>query len=640
MLKYSETSSDLQYEFGDTGGGDESHFNDAVTKNFHGDLTSELAREAIQNSIDAHKMPLSEKPVIIDFKLTNLPATQLPNSHQLQEIFKACLEYHPDELKGLIDYEKEKFYSEAVNKLENNIKISVLEISDTNTTGMSPKDAYSFLRAIGLSAGKESAAGGSHGLGKGAYFSASGFRTVFTTSKYLDDSYIFQGKLRIVSHKDEREVIKQGNGSFGLLGQNPVTDRRLIPERFSRTEQGTSFFIIDYKDSTNFNEKIIKSVLENYWYAVLTKKLVVRITAGEKTEEINYQNISTLMTLTYDIGDPQPNPRPFFEAVTDTSLHTVFEKNSDLLGNIKLFFLEGKGYPSKISYIRNIGMTVNIRGGYNFSKSYVAVFICDNEKGGSILRSMENQTHNEWKYENAKGRVHEEVAKRADREIRDFIHDIFNKLLKEMESESLPMPGLEKYFPLKGDESIGEQVNAGSGDHTGDVTERENFSEIGVTTHIDILHSELSKSIPVVTSVNRNGQYGVEVDRIPKGVRNVKKGNKSGVEDSTGSEEIKVPLEVKCRRSYAQNTVDGDMVHVLIFEGTDNRKFGIRIFAGTDLGYDPLNIIKATDIRNIAYETRENLVRNFKLDESGLSRLFVQFEDNQKYSIKVECYEN
>jgi hypothetical protein len=640
MNSSSASSNKLAYEFGDTGGGYETHFNDAVTKNFHGDLTWQLAREAIQNSIDARDKRLNEKPVIVDFTLTQLSSQSLPDSKQLTDIFKACLEYQPDALKGLTDFEKEKFYKEAVCKIEGNKDISVLEISDTNTTGMSPKDAYSFLTAIGLSAGKDSAAGGSHGLGKGAYFSASGFRTVFTTSKYSDGSYIFQGKLLIVSHKDKAGVVKQGNGSYGLKGQSMVTDENLIPDLFRRNVQGTSFFIIDYRDPANFAEKIRKSILDNYWYAVLTKKLVVRINVAGKTDEINDQNLTALMTLTYDETDPQPNPRPFFEAVSGIQKQRVFEKESGILGKIKLFFIEGKGYPSKISYIRNIGMTVNIRGGYNYSRSYAAVFICDNEKGGSILRSMENQTHDEWKFENAKGRKYEEEAKIADREIRRFIRGIFDSLLKAMETETLPMPGLEKYFPLRGDEVIGEKTNSVSGDHTGDISEDETFSEIGVTDTFQEMRAENSKSIPVINADSAKGRLGSEVPIIPEGPGGKGKKKKTGEEDPDGDKKVKIPLRASCRRSYAQRNSSGEFLHVLIFEGTEDRMFRIRIFAGTDSDFSPINIVSAVDARNNSYEVSENHILNYSLNKSGLNRLFVKFEDNEKYSIKVECYEN
>jgi len=206
-------TSELLYQFGNTDGGDETGFNDAVKTAFDRDIPITIARESIQNIIDARLD--KSRPVLAELSLLSISANEIPQVEQLKKILQACKEYYPQNRNCV------QFYERALTYLDTEKNINILKIADYNTTGLSGDDEdtegnyYTFLKSVGASS-KSGEKGGSFGLGKGSYFAASLFNTIYVSSLYGENKHIFQGKLRLVSHRLDGKV-KQGNGSFGLL---------------------------------------------------------------------------------------------------------------------------------------------------------------------------------------------------------------------------------------------------------------------------------------------------------------------------------------------------------------------------------------------------------------------------------------
>ena len=154
-------------------GGEDRGINDAGIETFKGNLEWYLARETIQNSVDARRYP--KRPVKVAFERLELKENELPGLQNLTETFEACLKFWGD------DPDAAKFFTNAL-KLANKSKVSVLRISDTNTKGVKGEDHekgegwYKLVQCSGAS-GKASGSGGSFGIGKSAPFAASAMRT-------------------------------------------------------------------------------------------------------------------------------------------------------------------------------------------------------------------------------------------------------------------------------------------------------------------------------------------------------------------------------------------------------------------------------------------------------------------------------
>jgi len=248
-----------KWEFASTGGSPDDGIHNSMIEHFAGNYNYHLAREIIQNSLDA-KIEGSKEPVVVEFKLEFLGAERFPGYNELNDILDKCKSYW-------IDEDTHKFVDGAKICLKQK-RIPFLKISDFNTRGLSGGDYqkdgtwYKLVKSRGSSS-KNSGEGGSFGIGKGAPFASSDLRVVFYSTKNHQAFSIFQGIAELVSFENDGDV-KRGVGSFGD-GQHSLRGQDKIPENFWRNTVGTDIYIAGYKNNNGWENDLIKSVLRNFW---------------------------------------------------------------------------------------------------------------------------------------------------------------------------------------------------------------------------------------------------------------------------------------------------------------------------------------------------------------------------------------
>ena len=185
---------ELHWNHVSTGGGDIDGLNNSMIEHFTGNYNYFLAREIIQNSLDAKTKGLTANlPVKVTFKLEYLSQSQFPGHSELIAIIEAAKKFWK------IHKETITFLESAKNCLEQKM-IPCLRISDFNTTGLSGSDEdmqggwFNLVRSTGASS-KSRGEGGSFGIGKGAPFAASDLRTVFYATQNEKSVSVFQGKI-------------------------------------------------------------------------------------------------------------------------------------------------------------------------------------------------------------------------------------------------------------------------------------------------------------------------------------------------------------------------------------------------------------------------------------------------------------
>ena len=185
----------MDWIFPKNDGGRDSGFHDAGVETFKGNFDRYLARELIQNSLDARLDP--DQPVRVKFELISLERSRIPGMDYLQETFGRCAEYWRE-------HEKVYAFFTRATKLATQPRLRALKVSDFNTTGVPGSDVdrrenwYHLIRCAGSSS-KWGGEGGSFGIGKNAPFAASYLRTVFY-STLTADGCAFQGVSTLASH--------------------------------------------------------------------------------------------------------------------------------------------------------------------------------------------------------------------------------------------------------------------------------------------------------------------------------------------------------------------------------------------------------------------------------------------------------
>src|SRR3989344_2640329 len=389
-----------EWIFDDLRGSMASGPNAGPTVEFRGNPSYYIAREALQNIMDAHDES-SAKPAEAEVKVISMPAKDWPEAKHLGEVLSSCALYLRG--KGAIDTAVE--FEKGAKKISQNDSIKVLRISDYNTVGMTDENWFRFAESVGFS-NKQSGSG-------------------------------------------ERQPIRD-------RAAIPADFTKHFPVVFGRNRTGTDFLIPDFIGDANWESELVKSILRYFWLPIIMGKLVVKVQDGEvisaDTIEHLLHKYFSKAPFQWDNTDA-PNPLPLYYAYCRA---TPIEPELKYLGKVRLYLLPADGYPNGVALIRKPGMVVDCIK-KNSMNRYAAVFICDNEEGNSLLREMENQEHNEWKWENAKTEENRDKAKKAYLEMESFIKEELQKLSTSKEERYLSIEGLEDFISMEIEEGSGIQ---------------------------------------------------------------------------------------------------------------------------------------------------------------------------------------
>lgn len=272
----------IGWKFPPTNGGRVDGFNDPGMAHFSGNPLASLAREIIQNSLDARDptTPGGES-VHVSFEIQEIERRDALGRDDLARAIAACL----DEVSETGDDEKAHSMLTEASRLLRRQKLPYLRISDRNTTGLRDKHWRALVKMQGASVKERADAGGSHGIGKYAPFAVSPLRTVFYWTRFDDGRNSiekFQGKAVLMSHNVD-EVETQGTGFYGLVDRCQELKGDLIPNRIRRFEHGgdrgngTSLWIAGFQTTGAWQKRIARSVVANFFYAIQDGMLSVTI---------------------------------------------------------------------------------------------------------------------------------------------------------------------------------------------------------------------------------------------------------------------------------------------------------------------------------------------------------------------------
>ena len=276
-------SEEIGWRFPPTNGGRADGFNDPGIAHFNGAPLASLARETIQNSLDASLA--SEAPVHVSFELLHLPPDKVGGSELTRAIDASIHTASDDSMAtAALKAAAASIRSEA---------IPCLRVSDRNTTGLRGKHWRALVKMHGVSHKPEiEGAGGSHGIGKYAPFAVSTLRTVFYWTCFREDGRDqerFQGKSVLMSHTSIEGEETQGTGFFGVK-KDCLELTREIPQSFRVLDQhrrpvrGTSLAIMGFRETKDWRRRIASSAIANFFFAIEMGRLTVIVEPDESSE--------------------------------------------------------------------------------------------------------------------------------------------------------------------------------------------------------------------------------------------------------------------------------------------------------------------------------------------------------------------
>lgn len=460
--------------------GQEHGFNDAGIETYRGNPWGSLARETIQNSLDA-KDPSAGKPVEVCFEMLEFPTEDFPGKTEFERVLKSCADYWKHQPKTV------RFFEKALSVLSEEDVLPVLKISDFNTTGLTGSDKetgsdwHKLIKSVGTS-DKSGAAGGSYGIGKYAPFACSLFRTVFYVTRDKKNNYAFQGVARLVTHKDQSSQPTQGTGYFGVKDKNrPITDEKLVDPFFCRTEVGTDLFVFGFSNTEDWEKRIIKSVIENFFMALHRGLLIVKV----QNACIDHSTLPHFVSKYADDDKEWPTDAYYKALISNDA--TVFDSSTeslewlDNLGRLELRLLAGRDFPKKVAMIRETGMKIFDKGRFHVPARFAGVLYVSGEKLNEFLRAVEPPGHDSWepdRHENPS------YAKTLLKNINSWVNNKVKELLSTKTEEESDIEGMSRYLPDDFDELDGSLLDAG----------HEGISGKPVSTYVATLKSAPWKS--------------------------------------------------------------------------------------------------------------------------------------------------
>lgn len=494
----SQIEKGCKWNFAQRNGGIDQGPNDAMGDTFKKLPYDALVRESIQNSLDAAKDDTT--PVVVTFKRSSFEPTKYPELFKLRKHIQACLDfYNTDDCRKRFEP-----MLQCLDDAESANKLHYLEVSDENTKGMPYKKGstsspfYAFVKSIGNSVKENKAKGGSKGYGKAAYFNASKIRTILISSLTEQGEYVFEGVTGLCTHVingNKCEHYGFYTDSIKSGAEEPITIQDNIPHRFCRKSVGTSAFIlgVDYgpKGTVRMKKLIVESVITNFWAAILDHKLEVKIVV-DQAYEINADNIFQWAEQCFDSPDDTKtyfsNPRPYMDAFLNVDKdfnHKKYEKEMPVLGKVELYLTRTKtGTDTFICMRSPLMMVKSTRNRTNYG--FYGVFICRDEKGNEVLRSMEEGSHTQWDYKNCSSKQDREKAKLAEDEIKAFLDECIADMFHNGTTTTLTFGGLEEFLTipssLEDEENFGAEHESDKGEANGGRTDSENSE---TTTEID-----------------------------------------------------------------------------------------------------------------------------------------------------------
>ena len=403
-------TSEIGWRFPPTNGGQADGFNDPGIAHFNGLPQASLARETIQNSLDAPGTVGA--PVHVSFELINLRPEDIGRD-ELAEAIEACQQVAGDDAMA-------KRGLEVAHKLIRENTIPCLRVSDRYTTGLRGNQWRTLVKMKGLSLkpGVEGA-GGSHGFGKYAPFSVSDLRTVFYWTSYQENGEElehFQGKSVLMSHQGN-DGETQGTGFYGIkescreLGGHQVPERFRVLARDGRPVQGTSITIAGFRADQNWRRNIAASVVGNFFHAIHNGALAVIVEPDTDDDLLDIDQTSLEAWFTYLLKSEAAPEDPEDEnwgALRQAQMYWQIIKEppptsetQDVdLGHCRLWIRVGEGLPSKVALVRRTGMLVTTEqsGLIRFPRfrDFAAICVFEDPTGNELLRGMENPQHDKF----------------------------------------------------------------------------------------------------------------------------------------------------------------------------------------------------------------------------------------------------
>ncbi len=613
-----------------------------------GNIMSGFIRELLQNSQDARLE--NDNPLEVTVRLFSIDKSEIP-------VFKKNWFpiYNAVKKKWLDGYPG---FFERADEVLSGEKISVLEYSDFNTSGLSGSDnddKKSFSACVlseGNSVEKKNDAGGSYGIGKNAVFGMSGIRTVLYSSLNEEGESIFQGVSKLASY------VQDGNSysSRIYLGQknddlSSIRTEVEIPSIFRRHKSGLSQFILGPELNSDWIKDLVSIIIKNYFILLHQNKLVFRFIDESDVEKkeltLDHSNFEDHAYQTFsdieeaDISSKSVHVWPKILALKEQPFKEDFQdKKGKVLHNaFVIHFLNDERTGQNIVNYTRKGMLIysekmHSAGGIGYL-NLIGVFYSENKDVNAVLRLMEPATHDAWKKDLLSDRIKNSDdllwAESLEKQIKEFVRASAKKFLGDFSHTTHTINEVDELLKIGSNPSSvfrSKLQRSGESDE-----EKETALKTGKKYEVDLNFSSLGENTvegEFLDKPSSRSRGGNQSDNSGSRTRNKKGG-------TTSPKKKNIPvITYKC---ILKEDGDFERSYNLIIYSLNPMVADIELYQAGDRGSRLLpEIISATQMRNslkVDHSDESVIIRGVNLKE-GSSNLYLKIKSLSKAGIILQ----
>lgn len=423
----------------------------AYVETFNDKKIESLAREICQNSLDAADG--SNNPVKVTFEMIQIDTRTIPGySDLVSDIIPRAERTWPNE-------EKTKRLISKMKSVLNSDEVSVLKISDENTTGLEPQNWASLIEQAGSSVKSNDESGGSFGIGKAAPFAVSDLRMVFYNTLSVSESEQSIGVSKFVSYDLDNGETTQGTGYYGEDEKIPF-NHGVNFDPTSRNHKGTDVYIIGFAvdDFPDWKSGIIYSILDNFLVSIEYEQLEVMV-EDKVISKNSIQQYVDMIRADKKLSKQYIDLLSYYDVLADTE-HIVVEfpgfEGYKIKDGEAILLLSNKTENNrKVLMTRKAGMKIFDKNRISGILKFSGVFQATGAHINKILKELENPNHDKWSVDRAQNK---RQAKWFLNHVTRFIKDAVVEHFQEKITEQVDAFGVSDFLPSNLESIKGERA--------------------------------------------------------------------------------------------------------------------------------------------------------------------------------------
>lgn len=621
-------------------------FNDGGIAEFASTKYDGLAREIIQNSLDARKD--DNEPVKVVFEKLTVPIDLFPDIDGYISSTQKCMDFLKNDT-GNKSVKKLESIINYLNICKKNGFFNIMKISDYNTKGLSGSNKtygspWANLVRISGNSNKGPGSQGSFGIGKYAPFVFSNIRSIVYSTKDEDGNIAIQGKSILSGHIDNGNT-RTPFGYFGRKYQKEIEgkyhddsqaifDDKDVPELFVRKETGTSLYVMCASTPIGWYDEILSSVVNSFFFAIYNNNLVVEIKENQKEIIVDKDNLKKQIEVclkenaTKEIKTTRDIYKIFENSDKIVPITHEFALPNDKKGTMSLYLYTGKDIDSKsIAHLRKAGMKIEEYSPRSLL-SYVGIAVTTNEEMNEFLTTCEAPKHDAWSSNNCGEEEQQSIAKKILNDLISWEREEVKKLTPVNESERLDPLGMEEFLAS---DIEGEDESNNSN------TEIVNFkpleTEIKKKKNSKQTYSIIDSNDGVIPDENGGTEIeGPEGHNKGNGGSGTGNGGSETGETGGGNQKEKEKVSIKNIKTPYMNESGKYIISFIPDISKTDCELKVRL-AGEDV-FENINIIK----KYILDENGKKEVDKFDLIAGEKITFEVYFENVDRAALEVSCY--